>query len=106
MEVEEEEEVVEVDAELSAALARARRLDATRKEERHEDLAAQRLAQQVAAMQQWQQQQGHSTGLEEAEGTELGELEFSETGEFCKAVRAKDEAEAATLSGQKRDQEA
>ena len=86
MEVEEEEEV-EVDAELQAALARARRLQDTGGGSRHQDDAAQRLAAQVMA-------NAARKGAEVEEGTELGSLEFSETGEFCKAVRAKDEGEA------------
>ena len=87
MEVEEEEEEVEVDAELQAALARARRLQDTGGGSRHQDDAAQRLAAQVMA-------NAARKGAEVEEGTELGSLEFSETGEFCKAVRAKDEGEA------------
>ena len=87
MEVAEEEEEVEVDAELQAALARARRLQDTGGGSRHQDDAAQRLAAQVMA-------NAARKGPEVEEGTELGSLEFSETGEFCKAVRAKDEAEA------------
>ena len=87
MEVEEEEEEVEVDAELQAALARARRLQDTGGGSRHQDDAAQRLAAQVMA-------NAARKGPEVEEGTELGSLEFSETGEFCKAVRAKDEGEA------------
>ena len=86
MEVAEEEEV-EVDAELQAALARARRLQDTGGGSRHQDDAAQRLAAQVMA-------NAARKGPEVEEGTELGSLEFSETGEFCKAVRAKDEGEA------------
>jgi len=87
MEVAEEEEEVEVDAELQAALARARRLQDTGGGSRHQDDAAQRLAAQVMA-------NAARKGPEVEEGTELGSLEFSETGEFCKAVRAKDEGEA------------
>jgi len=87
MEVAEEEEEVEVDAELQAALARARRLQDTGGGSRHQDDAAQRLAAQVMA-------NAARKGAEVEEGTELGSLEFSETGEFCKAVRAKDEGEA------------
>ena len=87
MEVAEEEEEVEVDAELQAALARARRLQDTGGGSRHQDDAAQRLAAQGMA-------NAARKGAEVEEGTELGSLEFSETGEFCKAVRAKDEGEA------------
>ena len=87
MVVEEEEEEVEVDAELHAALARARRLQDTGGGSRHQDHAAQRLAAQGMA-------NAERKAAEPEEGTELGSLEFSETGEFCKAVRSKDEGEA------------
>ena len=87
MEVAEEEEEVEVDAELQAALARARRLQDTGGGSRHQDDAAQRLAAQVMA-------NAARKGSEVEEGTELSSIEFSETGEFCKAVRSKDEGEA------------
>lgn len=87
MEVEEgvgREEETEVDPELYAALARARRLSSMKAEMRSEDYAAQRVAAQLEAAGQWREEQG-------GEGVELSSLEFSETGEFCKAVRAKDD---------------
>ena len=86
--MEEEEEEAEVDVELYAALSRARRLTAKKEQqEQHtDDLAAQRVAATLAkadAARQAMEAEGNN-GMEEG-------IEFSETGEFCKAVRAKDE---------------
>eukprot|EP00966_Prymnesium_polylepis_P224269 5188080-Prymnesium_polylepis.1 len=97
-----EEEPAEVDSELYAALARARRLGAMKTESRSEDFAAQRVAAQLEAAGQWREEHG------EPGGVELNSLEFSETGEFCKAVRAKDDlGESADLpSAQYKQQKA
>ncbi|KAL1520214.1 hypothetical protein AB1Y20_023684 [Prymnesium parvum] len=79
-------EEAEVDSDLYAALARARRLAAMKAETRSEDYAAQRVARQLEAAEQWRSEHEQSAGVE------LSSLEFSETGEFCKAVRVKDDA--------------
>ena len=89
-----EEEEAEVDAELYAALARARRLASSKTPaEGSADLAAHRLAATLAATEKLRA--ANEAEAEEAEeGVELSSLEFSETGEFCKAVRAKDEVDS------------
>uniref|UniRef100_A0A7S4C0S0 SART-1 family protein n=1 Tax=Chrysotila carterae TaxID=13221 RepID=A0A7S4C0S0_CHRCT len=92
------EESAEVDAELYAALSRARRLGKMSAERRNEDFAAQRLREQLEAAERWAKAVPNGIAHEGAvDATELTQLEFSETGEFCKAVRAKDEADESEL---------
>jgi U4/U6.U5 tri-snRNP-associated protein 1 len=87
------EEEAEVDVELYAALARARRLKA--QESRAlaaadvDDAAARRVAAAVERAEEAGPQDDATAG-----GVELSSLEFSQTGEFCKAVRAKDDQDA------------
>ena len=83
------ENEVEVDAELYAALARARRLTAQKPVAEHEDVAAQRIADNVAS-----RNAAERAAEREGDGVELSSLEFSETGEFCKTVRAKDDVDS------------
>ena len=79
-------ESAEIDAELDAVLARAQRLAQVSAGQRcTHDHAAMAIASQLAAM------EGGSGGIQD--GLEFSSLEFSETSEFCKAVRSKDEAE-------------
>ena len=90
--VEVEEETAEVDSELYEALARARRLGAMSTERRNEDFAAQRLRERLGAAERWAAEaKPHHEAVEG--GTDLSALEFSETGEFCKAVRNHEEDE-------------
>ena len=93
---EEPVEEAEVDAELYAALARARRLSTKASSKASgggggaggDDAAAAQVAEMISRSEQAMQQRG----AEEEEGAvELSTLEFSQTGEFCKAVRAKDD---------------
>jgi len=85
------EEDVEVDSELYAALARARRVGTMSAQRRNEDFAAQRINEHLDAVSKWK------TKKEEEEGADTGQLEFSETSEFCKAVRAKEDGDEAEL---------
>uniref|UniRef100_A0A7S0JG55 SART-1 family protein n=1 Tax=Calcidiscus leptoporus TaxID=127549 RepID=A0A7S0JG55_9EUKA len=78
----------EREAQLDAALARARRVGNMSTEQRNEDMAAARLTEHLEVAQRWREEQLHDG---EDQGTELGQVEFSETGEFCKAVRSKDD---------------
>ena len=94
--MEEEAEVdAEVDAELYASLARARRLASAANAAGADDRAAQRVADTIARTAEVRAANGGPDGADGPEGgVELDSLEFSETGEFCKAVRAKDDVDA------------
>jgi len=78
------------------ALARARRLTGKKQPEGgHDDLAAQRVAETLA---QTETARAARLAAGAESGVELSSLEFSATGEFCKAVRSKEEmAESADL---------
>ena len=88
-----EEESAEVDPELYAALARARRLRQVSRGGAPADSAAMRVSEQLAAAERWATEQRVAQGITTANGTAPpdGSIEFSETGEFVKAVQVKDE---------------
>ena len=90
--METKEDDVEQDVELYAALSRARRLGAKPKESAAGDAAAAAVAAMVQRTSAARSAAGGDDGDEaEAGATEFASLEFSETGEFCKAVRGKDD---------------